>query len=77
MKGLKTTAYVLVIIGGLNWGLQGLGYFANGDWNVIKLILGSVEWLENLVYVLVGLSALVLLFVKKENKMAPAAPAAM
>lgn len=48
-------ALVLVIIGGLNWGLIGLG----GDsWNVVELIFGSVDWLLRTVYILVGLAAL-------------------
>ena len=58
MNSLTMIVYWLVIIGGLNWGLVGLGAFAGGNWNVVSLALGSlpqeVEWL---VYVLVGLSA--------------------
>ena len=58
-------AYVLVIVGGLNWGLVGLGMWIGGaNWNVVNLIFGSMSWLEALVYVLVGLSAIWLL-VKK------------
>mgnify|MGYP001588529772 FL=1 len=49
----------LVVIGGLNWGLVGLGAFVGTDLNVIKLILGGVAGgvLANVVYLLVGLSA--------------------
>jgi len=58
MKFMKA----LVVIGGLNWGLVGVaGLFGFGNWNVINLILGSLPWLENLVYLLVGLSALMML----------------
>ncbi|MBS3151468.1 DUF378 domain-containing protein [Candidatus Woesearchaeota archaeon] len=46
-------ALVLVIIGGINWGLIGAL-----DFNLVNLILGSVSWLERIVYVLVGLAAL-------------------
>ena len=49
MKALNLIAYILVIIGGLNWGLTALGYFVGGDWNVVKLILGSVPAIENIV----------------------------
>jgi len=49
------------MIGALNWGLVGLGGFFGGDWNVVHLLLGSVVWLESLVYVLVGLSAVMML----------------
>ena len=50
----------LVVIGGLNWGLVGLGGFVGSDLNVIKLILGGIAGgvLANIVYLLVGLSAL-------------------
>jgi uncharacterized membrane protein YuzA (DUF378 family) len=50
---------VLVIVGAINWGL------AVFDWNLVNMIFGSVGWLENTVYALVGLSGiweLVLLF---------------
>lgn len=51
---------ILVIIGAINWGLVGLA-----DWNLVEMIFGSVMWLENTIYVLVGLSGiweLVMLF---------------
>lgn len=54
--GAACVAKWLVIIGGLNWGL--VGAF---DFNLVNAILGSMSWLERLVYVLVGLSALVML----------------
>jgi uncharacterized membrane protein YuzA (DUF378 family) len=41
-----------------------------GNWNVINLILGSVPVVENLVYLLVGISALILIFKKKGGYMA-------
>ena len=47
---------LLVVIGGLNWGLVGLGGFLGKDLNVVHLLLGawpSVEWI---VYLLVALS---------------------
>jgi uncharacterized membrane protein YuzA (DUF378 family) len=59
MKALHGIAFILVIVGGLNWGLQGLGALMDSNWNVVNLILGSMPMLENIVYVLVGASALV------------------
>ncbi|HBB38067.1 MAG TPA: hypothetical protein DEP63_04900 [Candidatus Magasanikbacteria bacterium] len=53
--------YALVIIGALNWGLVGLGGFFDGNWNVVNLLLGSWAWLEWLVYLLVGVSGVVML----------------
>ena len=43
----------MVIIGGLNWGLIGLF-----DWNLVAAIFGGVPVIERIIYVLVGLSAL-------------------
>lgn len=45
----------LVIIGGLNWGLIGLL-----DYNLIESLFGAWSWLVTLIYVLVGLSAVLL-----------------
>ena len=68
MKGLHGIAFVLVVIGGLNWGLIGLGSFMGSDWNVVSLLVGSWSMqVENLVYVLVGLSAVVLVFTHKQD----------
>lgn len=50
-------ALVLVIVGGLNWGLVGLLKF-----NLVTTIFGSIPILETIVYVLVALSALYMLY---------------
>ena len=52
MKALHVIAFVLVIVGGLNWGLTAFGY------NLVSLLLGSWPMVEKTVYVLVGLSAI-------------------
>ncbi len=49
----KKLSWLLLFIGGLNWGL--VGAF---DWNLVNALFGSVSWLERLIYVLVGLAAL-------------------
>lgn len=67
MKSLHGLAFALVIIGGLNWGLVALGNYMGGNWNVVNLILGSWSWLENLVYLVVGLSAVTLLVGHKKD----------
>ncbi|MEZ4103537.1 MAG: DUF378 domain-containing protein [Candidatus Paceibacterota bacterium] len=55
---MKKLAWVLVIIGALNWGLVGLGWLIGGkDWNVVHLILGSIPTLEAIIYLLVGIAA--------------------
>ncbi|HWH16361.1 MAG TPA: DUF378 domain-containing protein [Candidatus Paceibacterota bacterium] len=55
---LKKLAFVLTIIGGLNWGLVGLGGFMGTNLNLVNLLLGSWPQVEWIVYILVGLSAL-------------------
>jgi len=54
-------AWILIIVGALNWGLVGLGGFFGGNWNVVNLIFGSWDWLEWLIYILVGASGVVAL----------------
>ena len=71
MKALHTVAFLLMAIGGLNWGLVGLGWLVSGsDWNVVHMILGGSVQLEAIVYLLVGLSTIwILIGHKKDCKM--------
>ncbi len=66
--GVAITAKILVIIGGLNWGLVGLGMLMGGDWNVVHMILGSISTLEAIVYLLVGVAAVMEIFCCKCGK---------
>lgn len=59
MKGLHKITWILLIIGGLNWLLIGLFNWGVGD------VLGAS--LSKIIYVLVGLSALVELFTHKSS----------
>ena len=52
MKVANLITIVLIIVGGLNWGLVGLF-----DWNLVAAIFGDGSFLSRTVYVLVGLSA--------------------
>jgi len=54
-------ASILVLIGALNWGLVGLGMLMGGEWDLVMLILGSVPYAAEIVYILVGASAIVML----------------
>ncbi|KKW43035.1 MAG: hypothetical protein UY92_C0001G0049 [Candidatus Magasanikbacteria bacterium GW2011_GWA2_56_11] len=54
--GVHKLALVLLVVGGLNWGLVGLF-----DWNLVTALFGSVPMIERAVYVLVGLSAVFML----------------
>ena len=67
MKILHMVAFILLVIGGLNWGLGGLGDFAGSNWNLVNLLLGSWPSIEWIVYVLVGISAVWLLITHKKN----------
>jgi hypothetical protein len=61
MKALHMVAFVLLVIGGLNWGLTALGY------NLVNMLLGGWPKVEMVVYLLVGLSALYEAFAHKGN----------
>jgi uncharacterized protein len=52
MKTITLVAVILLIIGGLNWGL--VGAF---DFNLVDTLLGEGSVLARIVYVLVGLAA--------------------
>lgn len=45
-------AFILLVIGGLNWGLTALGY------NLVTTLVGGWPMVEKTVYLLVGLSAI-------------------
>jgi uncharacterized membrane protein YuzA (DUF378 family) len=50
-------AYILVIIGAINWGLVGLG-----PWDLVEMIFGSIPTLAKVVYILIGLAGLWLIY---------------
>ena len=62
--GWGKLAWILIVIGGLNWGLQGIGMLVGSNLNVVNLIFGSIPWLEAVIYVVVGLATLLKLFKK-------------
>lgn len=53
MKALTIVTLILLIVGGLNWGLVGLFGF-----DLVAAIFGAGSTLARAVYVLVGLSAI-------------------
>ncbi|MBN1365893.1 MAG: DUF378 domain-containing protein [Syntrophaceae bacterium] len=53
MKVLNIVAVVLVIVGGLNWGL--VGFF---NFDLVAAIFGTMSVLSRAVYALVGISAI-------------------
>lgn len=60
--GCAKLAWVLVAIGGLNWGLVGLGMLMGSDWNVVGMLLGSWPMVLSIVYLLVGIATVVKIF---------------
>lgn len=68
MKYLHMVAFILVIVGGLNWGLTALGF------NVVNMIVGAWPMLEQIVYLLVGLSAIYLALTHGKDCMTCKAP---
>jgi uncharacterized protein len=60
MKALHIIAFILLVVGGLNWLAVGLGY------NVVEMLLG-MGTVTKVVYILVGLAALLELATHKQN----------
>lgn len=54
---LELIALILVVVGGLNWGLVGLFNF-----NLVDTVFGAASTLAKIVYILVGLSAVYTIF---------------
>ncbi len=64
---LHAIAFILVVIGGLNWGLMAVGTYLGSNLNVVNLLLGSWPQVETIVYLLVGLSAISLIISHKAD----------
>ncbi|WP_315067578.1 DUF378 domain-containing protein [uncultured Clostridium sp.] len=63
MKTLDTIALILIVIGGINWGL--IGFF---QFNLVDSIFGSFSIISRIIYALVGISSVYALsFFAKEK----------
>jgi uncharacterized protein len=51
MKAVHIIAFILLVIGGLNWLLFAFG------WNLVSTIFGAGSSISNAIYILIGLSA--------------------
>jgi uncharacterized protein len=60
MKALKLITLILVIVGGLNWGLVGIFGF-----DLVAAIFGNMTAVSRTIYALVGISAVYQLTVIK------------
>lgn len=58
MKAIKLTALLLTIVGSVNWGLIGLF-----DFNLVTFLFGVDSMMSNIVYILIGLCALISIFI--------------
>ncbi len=56
MKTLDLIAFIILLIGGLNWGLVGIF-----EWNLVAAIFGTMSVLSRIIYILVVISAIYLL----------------
>jgi len=57
MKTLDVIVVILLVIGGLNWGL--IGFF---NFDLVATVFGQMSTLTRLTYCLVGISALYCIF---------------
>jgi uncharacterized membrane protein YuzA (DUF378 family) len=61
---LEWICFILVVIGGINWGLIGLFNF-----NLVGAIFGFIPFIARLIYILVGVAAGYLIYLAvKQNK---------
>jgi uncharacterized membrane protein YuzA (DUF378 family) len=63
MKTINWIAFILVVIGGLNWGL--IGFF---NYDVVAAIFGYMSMVSRVIYALVGLGALWMIFMGGKMK---------
>ena len=72
MKALHPVGFILLAVGGINWGLIGLATLVGNtgaDWDVVKLIAGYIGGgqVEAVIQLLVGISAIWLLIGHKKD----------
>ena len=61
MHILKIIAYILVIIGAINWGLIGIL-----NYDLVASIFGEMSLISRIIYSIVGISGVFLLFAHRE-----------
>ena len=61
MKALHVVAFILVIVGALNWLLVGFNY------NLVDMIFGMGSMISKIVYILVGVSGIILVATHKKD----------
>jgi len=68
-KPICCVVNTLVLVGALNWGLVGIGSLAKINLNLVNLIFGSWPVVESVVYILVGVAAVMMgvMFLKTKD----------
>jgi uncharacterized membrane protein YuzA (DUF378 family) len=56
-------AWLLVVVGGINWGLVGI----DSNYNVVAMLFGDSTLLTRSIYMAVGLAALVVIYYKIQH----------
>ncbi|OGG39654.1 hypothetical protein A3A21_00450 [Candidatus Jorgensenbacteria bacterium RIFCSPLOWO2_01_FULL_45_25b] len=62
MKKIHIIAFILLIVGGLNWLLVGIS-----GWDIGQLFGGQEEIISRIIYILVGISAVLEIVGHKKN----------
>lgn len=60
---VEKTVFVLVVLGAFNWGLVGVF-----DYNVVSHVFGAVPTFVQVLYILIGLAAVVTVFKRYVKK---------
>lgn len=63
MRNLDMLAFILLVVGGVNWGLHALGF------NLVELLLGQWPTLVMVVYLLIGASAVYVAYTHQKELM--------
>lgn len=62
MKALHMISFILVVVGGLNWLLVGVA-----GWDIGELFGGMNALISKIIYILVGISAIMLVITHKKD----------
>ena len=60
LSAIDWIALILVLVGGLNWGLVGLA-----DFNLVALLFGEMSFLSRVVYAIVGVATIYLAIISR------------
>lgn len=52
----STIGYYLVVVGAVNWGLTGLGYFITTNLNIVNMVFAGMPSIEHAIYLIIGVA---------------------